>query len=75
LTAYSQQQGFTLVLDGSESQQQAPTVLYHVETSDISKAIVDAYNVKSGVPAPPPQAPSAPAPTTPKPAAKAPVTH
>jgi len=75
LTAYSQQQGFTLVLDGSESQQQAPTVLYHVETSDISKAIVDAYNVKSGVPAPPPQAPSAPSPTTPKPAAKAPVTH
>ena len=76
LSTYSQQQGYTLVLDGSESQQQAPTVLYHVESSDISKIIVDAYNVKSGVPAPPPQAPSAPsAPAAPKPAAKPPVTH
>jgi outer membrane protein len=75
LTAYVQQQGITLVLDASEQQQQSPLVLYHVENSDISKAIVDAYNVKSGVPAPPAQPPSAPAPTAPKPAAKPPVTH
>jgi outer membrane protein len=74
LTAYVQQQGITLVLDASETQQQSPLVLYHVENSDISKAIVDAYNVKSGVPAPPPQPPSAPA-AAPKPAAKPPVTH
>jgi outer membrane protein len=74
LSTYSKQQGFTLVLDASESQQQAPTVLYHVENSDISKVIVDAYNLKSGIPAPPPQAPSAP--MAPKPAAaKPPVTH
>jgi outer membrane protein len=71
LVAYTQQQGFTVVLDGTENQQQAPLVLYHADNTDISKAIVDAYNVKSGVPAPPPQAPSAPAPkpsasTTPK---------
>ena len=75
LTAYVQQQGITLVLDASEQQQQSPLVLYHVENSDISKAIVDAYKVKSGVPAPPAQPPSAPAPTAPKPAAKPPVTH
>jgi outer membrane protein len=71
LSTYAKQQGFTLVMDASESQQQAPTVLYHVESSDISKAVVEAYNVKSGVPAPPPQAeaiPSAPKPA-PKPAA------
>jgi outer membrane protein len=73
LTAYVQQQGITLVLDASETQQQSPLVLYHVENSDISKAIVDAYNVKSGVPAPPAQPPSAP--TAPRPAAKPPVTH
>jgi outer membrane protein len=74
LTAYVQQQGITLVLDASESQQQSPMVLYHVENSDISKAIVDAYNLKSGVPAPPAAPPSAPA--APKPAAaKPPVTH
>jgi outer membrane protein len=76
LAAYAQQQGFTLVLDGTASQQQAPVVLYASPTTDISKAIVDAYNVKSGVPAPPAGAPSAPsAPAAPKPAAKPPVTH
>jgi len=74
LTAYVQQQGITLVLDASENQQQSPIVLYHVENTNISKAIVDAYNVKSGVPAPPAQPPSAPA-AAPKPAAKPPVTH
>ena len=73
LAAYAQQQGFTLVLDGTASQQQAPVVLYASPSTDISKAIVDAYNLKSGVPAPPPQPVSAPAP---KPAApKPPVTH
>ena len=73
LTTYVQQQGITLVLDASESQQQSPIVLYHVENSDISKAIVDAYNVKSGVPAPPAQPPSAP--TAPKHADKSPAAH
>jgi outer membrane protein len=66
LVSYIQKEGFTVVLDASEQQQQAPLVLYHAANTDISKAIVEAYNVKSGVPAPPPQAPSAPAP---KPAA------
>jgi outer membrane protein len=74
LNEYSKQQGYTLVVDGSASQQQAPVVLYASPSTDISKAIVDAYNVKSGVPAPPPQAPSAPA-AAPRPAAKAPAAH
>jgi outer membrane protein len=73
VASYAQQQGFSLVVDASESQQQSPIVLYHVENSDISKAVVDAYNVKSGVPAPPPQPASAPAP---KPIApRAPAAH
>jgi outer membrane protein len=71
LQGYSKQQGFTLVIDESQDQQQAPLVLYRADTVDITKAIVDAYNVKSGVPAPPPQAPNAPAPTA-RPAAKTP---
>jgi outer membrane protein len=69
---YCKQQGFTLVLDGTSNQQQAPVVLYATPNIDISKAIVDAYNLKSGVPAPPPQPPAAP---SPKPAPKPPVTH
>lgn len=62
LNSYAKEQGYTLVIDATEQQQQAPTVLYHTENSDITKAIVDAYNVKSGVPAPPPAAPAAPTP-------------
>jgi len=68
LAAYAQQQGFTLVVDGSSSQQQAPVVLYASPSTDITKAVIDAYNIKSGVPAPPPQ----PAATAPKPAPRAP---
>jgi outer membrane protein len=62
LNNYAKEQGYTLVVDASEQQQQAPTVLYWAPSSDITKAIVDSYNVKSGVPAPPPSAPSAPTP-------------
>jgi outer membrane protein len=62
LEDYSKQQGFTMVIDATEQQQQAPMVLYHAASSDITKAIIDAYNAKSGVPAPPPEAPSAPKP-------------
>ena len=77
LEAYAKEQGFTLVLDGTQSQQQAPVVLYATSAADISKAVVDAYNVKSGVPAPPPQPPSAPGPqAAPKPRTPAaPATH
>ena len=59
LQAYVEQQGYTLVLDLTASQQQP--VLYFTPTTNITKAVVDAYNVKSGVPAPPPAAPTAPA--------------
>ena len=68
LASYAQQQGYTLVLD--VSQQQTP-VLYATESTNITKAIIEAYNVKSGVPAPPVQPAAAapkPAPST-KPAA------
>jgi len=69
LSGYAQQQGYTLVLD--VSQQQNP-ILFALPSTDISKAIVDAYNVKSGVPAPPV---GSAAPSAPKPAPKPPVTH
>ena len=72
LSTYAQQQGFTLVLD--VSQQQNP-VLYANESTNITKAILDAYNVKSGVPAPPQPAAGAPAPAAPRLAPKAPAAH
>jgi len=66
LNTYAKEQGFTVVIDATENQQQAPLVLYAAPSSDITKAIVDAYNAKSGVPAPPPQAPAAPKPAASK---------
>jgi outer membrane protein len=77
LEAYSKDHGYTLVVDIGTTQQQAPVVLWAADNTNISQAIIDAYNVKSGVPAPPPQAPSAasPKPAAPRPAApKAPAT-
>jgi outer membrane protein len=65
LLGYAQQQGFTIVLD--VSQEQNP-VLFASQSTNITKAIIDAYNVKSGVPAPPAAPASKPA--TPKPAAQ-----
>ena len=51
LVSYVQQGGYTLVLDVSQKQN---PVLYASESTNITKAVIDAYNVKSGVPAPPP---------------------
>jgi outer membrane protein len=72
LSSYAQQQGYTLVLD--ISQQQNP-ILFALPSTDITTPIVEAYNVKSGVPAPPPPPAGSAAPSAPKPAAKPPVTH
>jgi outer membrane protein len=71
LANYAQQQGFTVVLDVTGSQQQAPIVLYANESTNITKQIIDAYNLKSGVPAPPAQPAAAPA----RPAAARPPAH
>ena len=49
LATYAQQQGYTLVLD--VSQQQNP-ILFALPNTDITKAVVAAYNAKSGIPAP-----------------------
>ena len=53
MQAYAELHGFTLVLD--VSQQQNP-VLFAATSTNITKEIVDAYNQKSGIPAPPAQA-------------------
>jgi outer membrane protein len=68
LSSYAKQHGYTLVLDAA--QQQSP-VLYASESTNITKAVIDAYNVKSGVPAPP----AAAEPSAPAPAHKAPASH
>ena len=77
LQSYAELHGYTLVLD--VSQQQNP-VLYASNSNNITKEIIDAYNVKSGIPAPPAQpgagATEAPRPTAPRAAPRAaPATH
>ncbi len=70
LSSYAKENGYTLVLDVAG--QQTP-ILYALPTTDITKTIIEAYNVKSGVPAPPPAAPApasglqAPKPSAPTP--------
>lgn len=68
MQSYAESQGYTLVLD--ISQQQSP-VLFANASSNITKQVIDAYNVKSGVPAPPPQ----PAADAPKPRGVTPPAH
>lgn len=50
LDAYAAEHGFSVVLDGGN--QQLPVVIYANPSVDITKAVVEAYNVKSGIPAP-----------------------
>ena len=66
MSDYAGKQGYTLVLDTGD--QQNATVLYAVPSTDITKAVIEAYNQKSGVPAPPAQGAGQPAVDAPQPA-------
>jgi outer membrane protein len=67
LKDYVAKNGFTLLLDVSNQQS---NVMWAVPSTDVTKAVVEAYNASSGVAAPVPSAPAAthphPATTTPK---------
>jgi outer membrane protein len=60
MAKYAQEQGYTLVLDAGSQQQQSP-ILWASESTNISEAVIQAYNKQSGVP---PQPASASAPRT-----------
>lgn len=70
---YAQDNGFTLMLNVGGNQQAPNPVLWFAQPTDITQAVVNAYNASSGIAAPPPSAPAphraAPAATTPRPAA------
>ena len=53
---YAQSNGYTLLLDVSSQQS---NVLWALQTTEITAAVVEAYNKASGIAAPPPQAPAA----------------
>ena len=59
---YAQEHGFTMLINFPDPRTQQPNqVLWFQQNTDITEAVVNAYNVSSGVAAP---APSAPAPQT-----------
>jgi outer membrane protein len=66
---YVQDNGFTMLLDNT-GQQGGISLLWLQQGTDISQAVVDAYNASSGVAAP--AIPSAPSAARPHPAAKPP---
>lgn len=55
MTGYAKKHAYDLVLDVSE---QSTPVLYASPEVDITKAVVEEYNVHSGIPAPPVSAPT-----------------
>jgi outer membrane protein len=68
IVKYSQENGFGVIVDTSKPWPESP-VLWWGEAVDITKPVVDAYNVQSGVPAPAaPTTGAAAKPPTPKPA-------
>jgi outer membrane protein len=67
---YVQDNGYTLLLDNTGQQGGLSVLWLQPGTTDISQAIVDAYNASSGVAAP--AVPSAPSATRPHPAATTP---
>jgi outer membrane protein len=71
IVKHAQGNGFAMIMDTSNPWPQSP-VLWYGEGGDITKAVVDAYNTQSGVPAPAAAgaaAKPAPKPVAPKPAA------
>jgi outer membrane protein len=70
IVKYAGDKGFGLIMDTSNPWPQGP-VLWAGPSVDITKAIVDAYNAQSGVPAPTRPVTTKPAATGTKPAAPA----
>jgi outer membrane protein len=55
---YAQANGFTLMLNVGGNQQAPNPVLWFAQPTDITQAVINAYNTSSGVAAPPPSAPT-----------------
>ncbi len=68
---YMTDNGYTLGLDVSANQQQS-SVLFAVAQTDVTRAVVDAYNTSSGVPAQPAAGPAPTRTTTPRPSTTTP---
>jgi len=52
IVKYSQDNGFGVIIDTSKPWPQSPVLWWNQDAVDITKAVVDTYNLQSGVPAP-----------------------
>jgi Skp family chaperone for outer membrane proteins len=68
---YSQDHGFTMLMNVGGNQQTPQPVLWFAPQGDITEAVVNAYNASSGIAAPSPSAPTPHHTTTTHPAAPA----
>jgi outer membrane protein len=70
---HAQDNGFSMIVDTSQAWPQSPVLWFNEAQIDITRSVVEAYNVQSGVPAPAAAGaaakPAGPKPATPKPAA------
>jgi len=66
---YAQENGLGVLIDTSQQWPQGP-ILWNNDAVDVTKAVVDQYNLQSGVPAPPAGTGAKPTSTTPKPITK-----
>ena len=69
---YVQDNGYTMLLDNTGQPQQGGLSVLWAPGTDISQAVVEAYNAQSGVAAPAPSAPTSAAPARSRPAAPKP---
>jgi outer membrane protein len=67
LEKYAKSNGYAIIIDVSNPQ--TPVLWADLASTDVTKAVVEAYNAQSGIPAPPKAASSKPAGSTSKPAA------
>ena len=59
MTSFAQLRGYTMVIDAGE--EDSTLVLYATPSTDITQAVIDAYNQESGVAAPAKQTSAQPA--------------
>ena len=55
---YAQENGYTLMLNVTNNPQAQNPILWAQPSTDITQAVINAYNASSGVAAPPPSAPT-----------------
>lgn len=63
IVKYATENGFGVIIDTSQPWPQGPVVWYG-QAVDITQPVIEAYNIKSGVPAPVPSSPGATKPAT-----------